>query len=142
MIGYIFRRAFIAVPLLLAMSFITFLAINIAPGNFFDTLRLDPQFSEDTIKHYEALYHLDKPVIMQYLYWLKNLIKLDFGYSFFYNAPVTKVISSRLLNTLLLATVSLFFTWLIAIPLGIVAAVNRNRFTDRFFYSESDPMMH
>ncbi|MFH1655005.1 MAG: ABC transporter permease [Candidatus Omnitrophota bacterium] len=133
MINYIIRRILIAVPLLLAMSLVTFLAINLAPGNFFDSLRMDPQFSEETIKHYESLYHLDKPVIIQYLYWLKSLVKLDFGYSFFYNAPVKKVITSRLLNTLLLSAVSLIFTWLIAIPLGIIAAVNRNRFADRFF---------
>lgn len=133
MINYIIRRILISIPLLLAMSLVTFLAINLAPGNFFDTLRLDPQFSEETIKHYETLYHLDKPVIVQYLYWLKSLVRLDFGYSFFYNAPVKKVISSRLLNTLLLASVSLLFTWLIAIPLGIIAAVKRNRFADRFF---------
>lgn len=132
MINYIIKRILIAIPLILAMSFVTFLAINLAPGNFFDTLRLDPQFSEETIRHYEALYHLDKPVIIQYLYWLKNLVKLDFGYSFFYNAPVKRVISSRLLNTLLLSSVSLLFTWLIAIPLGIIAAVKRNRFADRF----------
>jgi len=132
MINYIIKRILIAIPLILAMSFVTFLAINLAPGNFFDTLRLDPQFSEETIRHYEALYHLDKPVIIQYLYWLKNLVKLDFGYSFFYNAPVKRVISSRLLNTLLLSSVSLLFTWLIAISLGIIAAVKRNRFADRF----------
>ena len=90
-------------------------------------------FSEETIKHYESLYHLDKPVFVQYLYWLKSLVKLDFGYSFFYNCPVKKVIASRLLNTLLLSSVSLIFTWLIAIPLGIIAAVNRNRLSDRFF---------
>jgi peptide/nickel transport system permease protein len=133
MINYIVRRIIIAIPLLLAMSLVTFLAINLAPGNFFDTLRLNPQISEETIKHYESLYHLDKPIIIQYLYWLKSLLKLDFGYSFFYNCPVKRVISSRLLNTLLLSTVSLIFTWLIAIPLGIMAAVNRNRFIDRFF---------
>jgi len=133
MINYIIRRILIAIPLLLAMSLVTFIAINLAPGNFFDSLRMDPQFSEETIKHYESLYHLDKPVVVQYLYWLKSLVKLDFGYSFFYNCPVKKVIASRLLNTLLLSAVSLVFTWLIAIPLGIIAAVNRNRLADRFF---------
>ncbi|MBM3252574.1 MAG: ABC transporter permease, partial [Candidatus Omnitrophica bacterium] len=56
MINYIIKRILIAIPLILAMSFVTFLAINLAPGNFFDTLRLDPQFSEETIRHYEALY--------------------------------------------------------------------------------------
>jgi len=133
MINYIVRRILIAIPLLLAISFITFLFIQLAPGNFFDTLRSDPQVSEDTIAHYEALYHLDKPVFIQYYYWLRNLLKLDLGYSFHYNCPVERVIASRLLNTLLLSLVSLLFTWAIALPLGIFAAVHRNRFIDRFF---------
>ena len=55
MSNYILRRIIIAVPLLLAMSFITFFLIQLAPGNFFDQLRLDPQMSEETIAHYEAL---------------------------------------------------------------------------------------
>ena len=89
--------------------------------------------SEDTIAHYESLYHLDKPVIIQYFYWLKNLVKLDFGYSFFYNTPVAKIIGSRLFNTFILSFASMVFTWLVAIPFGIIAAVNRNRLADRFF---------
>ncbi len=133
MIRYIVRRILISIPLLLVMSFVTFLCIQLAPGNFFDTLKLDPQMSEDTIAHYESLYHLDKPVIIQYFYWLKNLVKLDFGYSFFYNTPVAKIIGSRLFNTFILSFASMVFTWLVAIPFGIIAAVNRNRLADRFF---------
>ena len=133
MLSYIIKRIFISIPLLLAISFVTFLFIQIAPGNFFDTLRLEPQISEETIAHYEALYHLDKPVLIQYYYWLKNLLKLDFGYSFHYNCAVKKVILNRLFNTLLLSVVCLIFTWAIALPLGIFAAVHRNRFIDRFF---------
>ena len=133
MINYIAKRICISIPLLLAISFLTFLFIQLAPGNFFDTLRLEPQISEETIAHYEALYHLDKPIIIQYFYWLRNLLKLDFGYSFYYNCPVQKVIFYRLFNTLLLSAISLIFTWAIALPLGTFAAVNRNRFIDRFF---------
>jgi len=115
------------------MTFITFLCIQLAPGDFFDTLKLDPQISQETIAHYESLYHLDKPMLSQYLHWLKNLLRLDFGYSFFYNSPVKKVILTRLFNTFLLSAVSMLIIWLIAIPLGIFAAVNRNKFLDRFF---------
>lgn len=133
MIKYILRRILISVPLLIAMSFIIFIFIQLAPGDFFDTLRLDPQVSPETIAHYAKLYHLDEPVLAQYGYWLKNLLRLDLGYSFYYNCPVKNIIFSRLFNTFLLSVVSLFVTWLIAIPLGIFAALNRNRFIDRFF---------
>lgn len=133
MFSYIIRRLLIAIPLLLAMSFVTFILIQIAPGNFFDTLKLDPQVSSETIARYEALYGLDKPVFTQYLYWLKNLVRLDLGYSFFYNAPVKNIIVRRLFNTFILSLSSLFFTWVIALPIGIYSAVNRGRIIDRFF---------
>ena len=133
MIKYIIRRLIISIPLLLAISFIAFMFIQLAPGNFFDPLKLEPQISKETIAHYESLYHLDKPVVTQYFYWLKNLLRLDLGYSFYYNCPAKRVIFNRLFNTFLLSFVSLIFTWAIALPLGIFAAVHRNRFIDRFF---------
>ncbi|MCM8765572.1 MAG: ABC transporter permease [Candidatus Omnitrophica bacterium] len=131
--AYIVRRLLISLPLLLAISFITFLFLQLAPGDYFDTLRLNPQISPETIRLYEAQYHLDKPWIIQYLYWLKNLLKLDLGYSFTQKNPVSRVIKSRLFNTLLLSLSSLLFTWLIAIPLGIFCAVRQYRFWDKLF---------
>ena len=105
MLTYIIRRLFIAIPLLLAITFVTFIFMHLAPGNFFDTLRLDPQISEETIARYEALYHLDKPLTLQYVYWIKNLLHLNLGYSFFYNAPVSKIIFQRLFNTFILSLI-------------------------------------
>jgi peptide/nickel transport system permease protein len=131
MSSYIIRRFIISIPLLLAMTFVTFLFIQIAPGNFFDTLKLNPQISEETIQRYESQYSLDKPILIQYINWLKGILRLDLGYSFFYNAPVIKIIKSRLLNTLLLTVSSLIFTWMVALPLGIWAAIKQNRFIDR-----------
>jgi len=131
--AYIIRRLFISIPLLLAISFITFLFIQLAPGNYFDTLRLNPQISEQTIKLYESQYHLNAPWIVQYFWWLKNLLRLDFGYSFTQKNPVLSVIRTRLSNTLLLSVTSLIFTWLISIPLGIFCAVKQYRAWDKIF---------
>jgi peptide/nickel transport system permease protein len=130
---YLIRRILISIPLLLAISFMSFMFIQLAPGNFFDSLKMDPQVSQETISHYEKLYHLDKPAAMQFIYWLKNLLRFDLGYSFFYNSPVLKIILSRLFNTLILSLSALIFTWAVAIPLGIIAAVKRNRFVDKIF---------
>jgi len=131
--AYILRRFIISIPLLLAISFITFLFLQLAPGDYFDILKLNPQISEETIRLYESQYHLDKPWIIQYLYWLRNLLKLDLGYSFTQKNPVLSVIRSRLINTLLLSISSLFFTWLVAIPLGIFCAVKQYRIFDKIF---------
>lgn len=128
---YIIRRLIISIPLLLAISFVTFLLIKLAPGEFFDTMRMNPQISPETISMYEEKYHLNEPIIIQYIYWIGNLLKLDLGFSFFYNLPVSRVILSRLLNTLLLSFCSILFTWAFAIPLGIWAALHRNKIIDR-----------
>ncbi|MDP8233577.1 MAG: ABC transporter permease [Candidatus Saelkia tenebricola] len=132
MIFYILKRFLIAIPLLLAIAFLTFLFINLAPGNFFDQMRLNPQISEETVEKYIQLYQLDKPLIVQYFAWLKRLLHLDFGYSFTYNIPVTRVLGMRLINTLVLTIASFLFTWLIALPLGVIAAVKVDKFWDKF----------
>ena len=131
MLRYIIKRILISIPLLLTMSLLTFVLIQRSPGSFFDSLRLNPQVSPETIARYERLYHLDQPLLEQYLYWIKNLFHFEFGYSFFYNVPVANLISHRLWNTFILSLASLLFTWMVAIPFGIWAAVRRNRLIDR-----------
>ncbi len=131
MFAYIIRRILVSIPLLLAISLLTFFLMQLTPGNFFDSLRLNPQISQETIARYEKLYHLDKTLLEQYFHWLKNLLKLDFGYSFFYNCPVTSVLSTRLFNTFILSLASLLLTWLVAIPLGVWAAVRHRSLIDR-----------
>ncbi|MCD6583689.1 MAG: ABC transporter permease [Candidatus Omnitrophica bacterium] len=132
MIRFIGKRFLVAIPLILGITFITFLFIQIAPGDFFDKLKLNPQVSKETIELYREKFNLDKPVVIQYFFWLKNIIKFDWGYSFSYNAPVIKVISSRALNTLVLSISVIVISWILVIPLAILAVAYRNRFMDRF----------
>ncbi|MCP4652763.1 MAG: ABC transporter permease [Candidatus Omnitrophica bacterium] len=129
---YILKRLLVFIPMLLGITLLTFLFIQIAPGDFLDNLRLNPQVSPETISLYQEKFNLDKPLPVQYFVWLKNVLKGDFGYSFSYKAPVAKVISSRALNTFILSLSSFIFTWIFVIPLGVIAALNRNKFTDRF----------
>lgn len=131
MVTYIVKRILISIPLLFAMTLFTFILMHITPGNFFDSLRLDPQISEEIIERYEHLYHLDKPLLVQYFVWVKNIFRLEFGYSFFYNVPVKKILADRLFNTFILSFSSMMFTWAVAIPLGIWAAVHRGSFGDK-----------
>jgi len=133
MTAYIIRRLLFFIPLLLIVTFIGFVCINLAPGNYFDSLRQNPQISQDTIKQYEQKYHLDENVFIQYYYWLSNVVRLDFGYSFTYKIPVFKLLKLRMFNTFILSLSVLLFSWLIAIPLGIYCAVNQYKFSDKFF---------
>lgn len=131
MFNYIIKRFLVAVPMLLGIALFTFILMRMTPGNFLDTIRLNPQISEETIAHYERLYQLDKPPLYQFFYWVRNLAHLEFGYSFHFNIPVARIITGRLLNTFILSLASFLITWCIAIPLGIWASLNRNRFIDR-----------
>ena len=80
---------------------------------------------QETIDRERAKRHLDKPVPVQYLYWLGRFAQGDFGRSFKYNRPVWEVMLSRLGNTLLMNVVAIFLTWAVAIPLGVYAAVHQ-----------------
>ncbi len=115
------------------MSFVTFMFIQLAPGDYFATLRMNPQISDETIARLQAQYHLDKPPIIQYAYWLGNLARLDFGYSISQKQPVLGVIGSRLVNTLLLSISSILLAWLVAIPIGIYSAVHQYSIGDKIF---------
>ncbi len=127
----ILRRALVSIPQLLLMSFITFLFIELAPGDVLAKYRFDPRVNAQIIKEIESKYHFDKPVLVQYGHWLWRIFHFDLGYSFSREANVTSVITERLFNTLLISVVSIFFTWLIAIPLGIYAAVKQYSWGDR-----------
>ena len=128
---YAFKRLLVAVPMLLGIALLTFVLVRISPGNYLDTVRMDPQFSKETIARYEQLYQLDKPLFYQYVQWVKNLLRLELVYSFYYNVPVYKIIGERIWNTFVLSLAAFLLTWCVAIPLGIWAALNRNRFADR-----------
>ena len=131
MIKFILKRLLIAFFLLIGISFFTFWLMHMTPGNYFDSLKLNPQISQDTIARYEALYGLNQPLFVQYWKWLVNFLRGEFGYSFYYNVPVSHLITGRLGNTFILSMTSFLLTWALAIPLGIWAALNHNRLTDR-----------
>jgi peptide/nickel transport system permease protein len=128
---YILKRFLLFIPMFFGITFITFAFIHLAPGNFLDTLKLNPQISPEIIKDYEQKLHLNRPLLEQYFFWVKNILHGDMGYSFAYRAPVLKVIASRALNTLILSLTAVFFTWVIVIPLGVLAAFWRGSFFDK-----------
>lgn len=129
---YILKRVLQAILTLLLASALSFAIIQLAPGNYLDTLRQNPKISPERIAEIQRQFGLDQPKIVQYWRWLIRVVtKGDFGTSFVYFRPVSSLIWERIPNTLLLAIASIIVTWAIAIPLGIIAAVNQNRTSDR-----------
>lgn len=131
--SYILRRLGIGIPLLVAIAFVTFLFIQLAPGDMLARYRQDPTISPELIRQYEERFHLDDPVVVQFGYWLWNLAHGDLGESFVRRAPVAQVLRERVWNTVLLSVSALLFTWLVALPLGIYAAVHQYSWGDKVF---------
>ena len=78
----------IAIPMLLGMTLITFVAVNMTPGDFLAELRMNPQISKEVLQQYEREFHLDRPLIVQYGYWLANIAHGNLGRSFVMQQPV------------------------------------------------------
>lgn len=125
------RRIILIFPMIVGITFISFAFISMAPGDYLSTLKMNPLISPETIEEMRRKFGLDKPFYIQYLYWLWRVIHLDMGESFFYRARVIDLISSRALNTVILSVSSIFFAWLIGIPLGIFSAIKKDTFLDR-----------
>lgn len=130
---YVIKRLLQALLTLLLASALSFAIIQLAPGDFLDTLRQNPKISPETIEEYRKRFGLDQPAIVQYWRWLKQVVTQgNFGTSFVYSRSVSSLLWERIPATLLMAIAAIFLTWAIAIPLGIVAAINQNRGVDRF----------
>jgi peptide/nickel transport system permease protein len=129
--SYIARRLARALLLLIGVSALCFVFTEMAPGSFFDEMRLNPQISPETIAALRAHYGLDQPLIVRYGRWMKSALHADLGYSIAYNTPVAPLLLTRAKNTLLLSGTALLFTWIISVPLGVWAASKRGGWLDR-----------
>lgn len=130
---YIIKRLLQALLTLLLATAFSFLIVQLAPGDFLTPFRQNPEISPETIAQLEENFGLNEPIWVQYFSWLKQVItEFDFGISFAYNRPALEILWERVPNTLLLSAASIFVTWAIAIPLGIISAINQNKLPDRF----------
>jgi peptide/nickel transport system permease protein len=128
---YAVRRILVTIPTLFFVSVVSFAVLQLQPGSFTDRYLEDPRMSRETVARINAQLGLDKPVWEQYVRWAWGIVtRGDFGYSFFANRPVVSLIGERLAWTVVVAGVTMIFSWLVAIPLGIYTAVHRNGFTN------------
>ncbi len=129
---YILKRILQALPLLLIISIMSFTMLKLAPIDPLAHLRANPAISLSAIKAEEQRLGLDKPAPVQYAIWIGNILRGDMGISTS-GASVFVLLMQRAGNTLILSVLSIGFTWLIAIPAGVAAAVDRGKFIDKFF---------
>ncbi len=123
------------IPTLFAISIITFVIIQLPPGDYLSTYiaELQSQGENVDIAKIEALraqYGLDKSMVEQYCFWVLGLLQGDLGFSFEYQLPVSEVVGDRLLLTLVLNFTTIIFIWLVSFPIGIYSATNQYSWGD------------
>src|SRR6476660_8738675 len=129
---YVLRRFLQMIPLLFGISALTFILLQLAPGDFLNQMAENPAISAATIDAMRRRFGLDQPWYVQYGLYLKNvLLHFDFGESFSRHQPVFTVLREGLSNTLLLAAAAAVVTWGLAIPLGVWAAVRQYSWIDK-----------
>lgn len=131
MIPFLLRRVIQAIPTLLLSSVLIFFVIQLAPGDFLTTARLNPNISPEQIAALERNFGLDRPAWQQYFLWMGNMLHGDFGLSFQYQQQVLNVIWPRVLNSLWLVLLYLVLFYAIAIPVGVFGAVRQNSLADK-----------
>lgn len=128
---FIARRFVHAVFLLAAVSFLSFALAQLAPGDFFDELRMNPRISASTVQGIRDEYGLNESLPVRYARWLASVLRGEFGYSLAYGTPVGPLLKVRARNTLLLAGVGTMIAWLLAMPIGIANAASGRRWGRR-----------
>ena len=116
--------------MLFLISIISFLAIHAAPNSFFGAGALNPNMTKEAIAKLKAVYGLDKPLFMQYIEWVKNILVFNFGISFVSGADVSEEILKRLPITFFMNIISLIAVFALSLYLGIRAAFNYGKRSD------------
>ena len=128
---FFLRRLRHTLFLLVGVSILAFLFTTLAPGNYFDEMRLNPQISPETLAALRAQYQLDKPLALRYASWMNSVLHGQMGFSFAYNGPVAPLLFVRARNTLLLTITATLIAWVVALPLGVWSAERLGRLPDR-----------
>jgi len=139
MLKYIVKRIALMIPTVLIISFVVFFIIQLPPGDYVTSYvaRMSAEgefFTQEMIEQMRDEYGLDRPWYVQYFHWMKGIItKGDFGYSFTYLRPVWSVIMDRLGLTIAVSLITMLFTYLVSIPIGIYSASHQYSVGDYLF---------
>ncbi len=128
---YILRRLLIAAPTLLVISFVIFAVLALAPGDPLAQFALNPAIPQSTRENIRKQFGLDQPWPVRYVKWVTNLARGDWGFSFSTKGPVIDLVKQRLPQTLQVVGLAYIIAVLLAIPIGIIAAVKQYSIFDQ-----------
>ena len=138
MVTYILQRLALALVTIWAISVVSFVIIQLPPGDFVDSYIMNLAASGSAVRAEEAQvlreqYGLDKPIWVQYAKWISRVAAGDFGMSMEWGRPVIEVIGDRLWLTIVISFAAILITWGIALPIGIYSAVRQYSVADYIF---------
>ncbi|MAE08838.1 MAG: ABC transporter permease [Bacteroidetes bacterium] len=139
MIIYIIKRIFLLIPLIFLISLLSFIVIQLPPGDYVDDWEYNMRAagyipSPEEILQMKQRYNLDKGLFQQYLKWITNiLLEGDFGVSFTYYKPVSEILYERVPRTIAISLAAILVQWVIALPIGIYSAVRKYSASDYIF---------
>lgn len=132
MLKYIIKRIVISIPVLIGVILITFIMLNVVPGDPI-TVMMKEHVKPDVIENLREKMHLNDPAPVRFVYYLKNAVKGDFGESYKLNRPVSTLIIQAFPNTIKLSVAAALVAWCMGIPIGIISAIRKSSFIDQFF---------
>lgn len=132
MLRFILRRLVHMIPIVLAVVAIGFGLIQLAPGDVFTQMVLNPNVRPEDIELFRSQFGLDQPWYRQFFLYIFNALQGNFGWSMTQRAPVFVLVQQRAAATILLSLTSLAFAWFVSIPFGIIAATNQYKWKDQF----------
>ena len=138
MLAYIVRRILLACLTIAVISVISFVIIQLPPGDYLDSYIATLEAQGDPVSDLQVAglrkqYGLDHPMPVQYLIWVGNMLQGEFGVSLEWNRPVSQLIGERLFLTVVVALAAVLFMWIMAIPIGIYSAVRQHSIGDYVF---------
>jgi peptide/nickel transport system permease protein len=131
MLRFIIRRLIHMIPIVLLVVAIGFLLIQIAPGDIFSQLALNPDIRPADLEYFREQFGLTDPWYVQFVKYIWNVLRGDFGFSELFKAPVFTIVRSRATATILLSVTSLLLAWGFSIPAGVFAATHQYKWQDQ-----------
>jgi peptide/nickel transport system permease protein len=131
---FVLHRILVMIPTLVAISIITFVIIQLPPGDYLTAMMTEMSSQGEgaaaKVEYLRELYGLDRPIWQQYLYWVGGLVQGDLGYSFEYERPVSEVVGDRVFLTFLISFATVLFTWVVSFPIAIYSATHKYSWGD------------
>ena len=131
MLRFILRRLVHMIPTLIIVIAIGFALLQLAPGDVFDQMRLNPDINPAELEKFRAQFGLDEPWYVQFFLYLWNALQGEFGFSQIYKAPVFALVQQRAAATIMLSLTALIVAWGASIPFGVIAATRQYKWQDQ-----------